>query len=118
MVKVELAPKAELTAPDREMLGLMAKHENGAGTIEPMPDPDQWTPAELQIMAQRGQYIFPNRKVAREMWLESLRLAVEISPKPGDHRWVLETARMFEGYLTGKRNPPIDYSEILEIKPR
>lgn len=81
--------------------------ETDEETIAPS---DEWSAEELAIMRKRGRLIFPNRKVAREMWLESLRLAVEISPKSGDWRQVLETAQAFEGFLTGRRM--IDLSRL------
>lgn len=66
--------------------------------IENPPDPDAWTYEEINEMARRKLYIYPNRRIARDTRLECLRLAVQSDQHPDN---VLKFARDYEKYLQG-----------------
>lgn len=68
-------------------------------------DSDEWTAEEIAIMRSRGMAFQPNRKIAREIRLESLRLAIVC--KLAEPNEIIEMAAKFEDYLNGGRKANI-----------
>lgn len=70
-----------------------------------MDDSDEWTAEEIAIMRSRGMAFQPNRKIAREIRLESLRLAIVC--KLAEPNEIIEMAAKFEDYLNSGRKADI-----------
>lgn len=69
------------------------------------PMDGKWTAEEIAIMRSRGMAFQPNCKVAREIRLESLRLAIVC--KLAEPNEIIEMAAKFEDYLNGGRKANI-----------
>lgn len=69
------------------------------------PMDGKWTAEEIAIMRSRGMAFQPNCKVAHEIRLESLRLAIMC--KIAEPNAIIEMAAKFEDYLNSGRKADI-----------